>query len=56
VAGTCERSNEPSGSIRRGEFLDWLKTFLVAPCINDIQHIIIQLMHTTWKRRVIKTH
>ena len=26
VAGTCECGNEPSGSIRSGEFLDWLKT------------------------------
>ena len=26
VAGTCECGNEPSGSIKCGEFLDWLKT------------------------------
>ena len=26
VAGTCEYGNEPSGSIKCGEFLDWLKT------------------------------
>ena len=26
VAGTCECSNEPSGSIKCGEFLDWLQT------------------------------
>ena len=26
VAGTCECGNEPSGSIKFGEFLDWLKT------------------------------
>jgi hypothetical protein len=26
VEGTCECSNEPSGSIKCGEFLDWLKT------------------------------
>jgi hypothetical protein len=25
VAGTCECGNEPSGSIKRGEFLDWLQ-------------------------------
>jgi hypothetical protein len=24
--GTCERGNEPSGSIKYGEFLDYLKT------------------------------
>jgi hypothetical protein len=24
--GTCECSNEPSGSMKYGEFLDWLKT------------------------------
>jgi len=30
--------------------------FLVTPCINDIKHFIIQLMHTTWKRRVFKTY
>jgi len=26
VAGTCECGNEPSGSIKCGEFLDWLRT------------------------------
>ena len=26
VAGTCECGNEPSGCIKCGEFLDWLKT------------------------------
>ena len=26
VAGTSECGNEPSGSIKCGEFLDWLKT------------------------------
>jgi len=26
VAGTCECGNEHSGSIKCGEFLDWLKT------------------------------
>jgi hypothetical protein len=25
-AGTCECGNEPSGSIKCGEFLDWLQT------------------------------
>jgi hypothetical protein len=24
VAGSCEHGNEPSGSIKRREFLDWL--------------------------------
>jgi hypothetical protein len=26
LAGTCDCGNEPSGSIKCGEFLDWLKT------------------------------
>ena len=26
VAGTCECGNEPSGSIKCGEFLDYLRT------------------------------
>ena len=26
MAGTCECSNEPSGSVKCGEFLDWPKT------------------------------
>jgi len=26
VAGTCECGNEPSGSMKCGEFLDWLRT------------------------------
>jgi len=25
VTGTCEYGNEPSGSMKCGEFLDWLK-------------------------------
>jgi hypothetical protein len=24
--------------------------FIVTPCINEIKHFIVQLMHTTWKR------
>jgi hypothetical protein len=27
VAGSCECGNELSGSIKRGEFLDYLKTY-----------------------------
>jgi hypothetical protein len=27
VAGSCEHGNEPSGSIKCGEFLDWLSDF-----------------------------
>jgi hypothetical protein len=30
--------------------------FIVTPCINDIKHFIIQLMHKMWKRRIIKTY
>ena len=26
VVGTCECGNEPSGSTKRGEYLDWLRT------------------------------
>jgi len=26
VAGTCDCGNEPSGSIKCGEFLDWLQS------------------------------
>ena len=26
MAGTCECGNEPSGFMKSGEFLDWLKT------------------------------
>jgi len=26
VTGSCKRGNEPSVSIKRGEFLDWLRT------------------------------
>jgi hypothetical protein len=28
VAGSCEYSNEPLGSIKCGQFLDWLVKFL----------------------------
>jgi hypothetical protein len=27
LAGSCEYGNEPSGSIKGGEFLDWLSDF-----------------------------
>jgi hypothetical protein len=30
VAGSYEHGNEPSGSIKCGEFLDWLSIFLVS--------------------------
>ena len=26
MAGACEYGNEPSGSIKCGEFLDWMRT------------------------------
>jgi len=26
ISGTCECRNEPSGSMKREEFLNWLKT------------------------------
>jgi len=26
VAGSCECGNEPSGSIKCGKFLDWMRT------------------------------
>jgi hypothetical protein len=30
VAGSCEHGNEPSGSIKCGEFLDWLSVLLAS--------------------------
>jgi hypothetical protein len=30
VADSCEHGNEPSGSIKCGEFLDWLSVFLAS--------------------------
>jgi hypothetical protein len=30
VAGSCEHGNEPSGSIKCGEFLDWLSILLAS--------------------------
>jgi hypothetical protein len=43
VASTCDCGNEHSGSIKCGEFLDWLKTglFLKKDC-------------AAWSERVIK--
>jgi hypothetical protein len=37
VAGFCEHGNEPSGSIKRGEFLDYVRDYQLvnedpAPC------------------------
>jgi hypothetical protein len=30
VAGSCEHGNEPLGSIKRGEFLDWPSMLLAS--------------------------
>jgi hypothetical protein len=30
VAGSCEYNNEPLGSIKYGEFLDWLSILLAS--------------------------
>ena len=30
-----------------------VKCFMVTPCINNIQHFIVQLMHTTLKKRIV---
>ena len=30
MAGTCEYGDEPSGSIKYGEFLDWLQNQLAS--------------------------
>jgi hypothetical protein len=30
VVGSCEHSNEPSGSMKGGEFLDWLSILLLS--------------------------
>jgi hypothetical protein len=35
MAGTCECGNEPSGSIKCGEFLDWLRTCWVLKKDSD---------------------
>jgi len=36
--------------------MEYLMIFMVTPCIIYIKHIIIQVMHTTLKRRVVKIY
>ena len=47
VAGTYECGNEPSGSKKCGEFLDWLKTCQVlkkgsAPWGKQVSYIVVK--------------
>jgi hypothetical protein len=40
VEGSCERGNEPSGSVKRWEVLEWLHNWQLlkkgsAPCVSD---------------------
>ena len=42
MAGSCECGNEPSGSIKYGEFLDLLKTCLTSQGLSTIQPIVLR--------------
>jgi hypothetical protein len=35
---------------------NWVRAFMVTPCINDIQHFIVQLMQTTLKNVELLKH
>jgi hypothetical protein len=43
VEGTCELGNEPSGSMKCGEFLGWLKT---GELLKNDSAPWIKLMHS----------
>jgi hypothetical protein len=49
VAGSCEHGNEPSGSIKCGEFLDWLSVLLASEeelCFLELVIIIVIIIIT----------
>jgi hypothetical protein len=49
VADSCAHGNEPSGSIKCGEFLNYMEIFfMVAPCINDKTRHAILVKHWLW--------
>jgi hypothetical protein len=50
VAGTCEYLNEPSGSIKCGEFLNWLRE--TVSFSSTLLHAVSIL---TWKQEVAHT-
>jgi hypothetical protein len=55
VAGSCEHGNEPSGSIKCGEFLDYLSVLLASqegPCSMEL--VIIMNLFNKYKCEVKK--
>jgi hypothetical protein len=48
VAGSCEHGNEPSGSIKCGEFLDYLSVLLASQeglCSMELVSFILKIYH-----------
>jgi len=54
VAGTCEHSNEPLGSIKSGKFFSWVSKYsfpkmnqrLIKPIYSD-RHVVVCLFGAT---------
>jgi hypothetical protein len=45
AAGSCEKGNEPSGSTKRGEFIEWLRTCeLIREDSAPVKRLISQSM------------
>jgi hypothetical protein len=40
VAGSCEHGNEPPGSIKCGEFLDWLSVLLASQGLCSMELVL----------------
>ena len=57
MTGTCKRCNETSGSIKCGEFLDWLRTnkLLKKPEINSQEGICFMKAVKTSVKTFTKT-
>jgi hypothetical protein len=47
LAWSCRHGNEPSGSVKREEFLDWLSALLVTS-VEGLCYMVISLFLSTW--------
>jgi len=43
IAESCERANEPSGSIKCGEFLAWLRNYLLFKKYSTVQSLLLHM-------------